>query len=255
MRPLQKMLVFTIKGYMAHFRKFYSNSSSLTYSFPPRTTVTGMIAGILGRERDSYYEEFSSNNCSVAISIGAPHRKINQTVNFIRTKNKNELNGSAGPTQIPLEILMGEKNKVQFNIYFMHDKKEIIDELTTRIKENKYIYPPYLGITEFTAELEFIDIVAPSMLEIKNSKEVVKIDTVVNIDHLQEKGIVPGDSNLKILKEKMTSEFAPGREIKNVSSLIFEAFGKRLPVRLKKPYLAAEINGETRNITFMSGGI
>ena len=49
------LLVFDISGKFAHFRKYYTNSSSLTYLVPPRTSIYGLIAGILGLERDSYY--------------------------------------------------------------------------------------------------------------------------------------------------------------------------------------------------------
>ncbi|HBM79479.1 MAG TPA: CRISPR-associated protein Cas5, partial [Clostridiaceae bacterium] len=51
------------KGKMAHFRKYYSNSSALSYFIPPRTTIIGIVAGFLGYERDTYYEDFSLENC------------------------------------------------------------------------------------------------------------------------------------------------------------------------------------------------
>ncbi|MFQ6061523.1 MAG: CRISPR-associated protein Cas5, partial [Thermoplasmata archaeon] len=79
------MLIFDIRGRMAHFRKFYTNSSSLSYDFPPRTVICGLIAGILGMPKDSYYEDFSLNRCRIGVAIGSPLRKIVQTVNFIRT--------------------------------------------------------------------------------------------------------------------------------------------------------------------------
>jgi CRISPR-associated protein, Cas5h family len=83
---MNKILIFDLVGMFAHFRKFYTNSSSLSYAFPPRTVITGLLAGILGYERDKYYEEFSSENCSVGLAIKNPIRKLVQTVNYIRTK-------------------------------------------------------------------------------------------------------------------------------------------------------------------------
>jgi CRISPR-associated protein, Cas5h family len=72
----EKVLVFDIKGPMAHFRKYYTNSSSLSYLFPPRTVVVGLIAGLLGlpserhtkEKRDIYYEKFDEKRCLVAVS-------------------------------------------------------------------------------------------------------------------------------------------------------------------------------------------
>lgn len=252
MRTPEKLLVFDLEGYMAHFRKFYTNSSSLTYSFPPRTVVTGLIAGIIGRERDSYYEEFSVKNSAVGVSIIGSHRKITQTINFIRTKSKNELNGSGGPTQIPLEILLGEKGKVHFRIYFSHLDLKLLDEVAERITKNRYVYPPYLGISEFTAQLNFVEFIEKNGIKVNEPEETNYIDTVINIEDIRDRGLVPDERKLKILKEKMTVEFNQGREISEVSSFVFEESGKKLPVRLKSEYLTVNVNGKERNITFMS---
>lgn len=62
-----KIIIFELWGKFAHFRKFYTNSSSLSYSVPPRTTIEGIIAAILGYERDSYYEKFNPDNLYVAV--------------------------------------------------------------------------------------------------------------------------------------------------------------------------------------------
>ena len=106
MDKVNKILAFDLTGPMAHFRKYFTNSSSLSYEFPPRTTVIGIVAGILGLERDSYYEDFGMRKCRIAVKIKEPTRSIQRTVNYISVKNVNELNGSAGHTQIPLEIVL-----------------------------------------------------------------------------------------------------------------------------------------------------
>jgi CRISPR-associated protein, Cas5h family len=59
---------------MAHFRKVYSNSTSLSYYFPPRTTVLGIVAAALGLPRDSYYDKL--NQLNVGVSAVTPLRKL-----------------------------------------------------------------------------------------------------------------------------------------------------------------------------------
>ena len=71
---LMEILAFNIRGKFAHFRKFYSNSSALSYFIPPRTTIIGLIAGMLGLERDSYYEDFSLDNCDTGVRGHHGHR-------------------------------------------------------------------------------------------------------------------------------------------------------------------------------------
>jgi CRISPR-associated protein Cas5h len=44
-----------------------------------------MIASMLGKERDSYYESFSTNYCKVGLQIKKPVRRVVQTVNYLNT--------------------------------------------------------------------------------------------------------------------------------------------------------------------------
>ncbi len=37
-----------MKGKRAHFRRFYTNSSALTYPVPPPTTLQGLLGAALG---------------------------------------------------------------------------------------------------------------------------------------------------------------------------------------------------------------
>ena len=47
---------FDVTADFAHFRKVGNNSAKPSYRIPPRTTVAGLLAGILGMPRDSYYD-------------------------------------------------------------------------------------------------------------------------------------------------------------------------------------------------------
>ena len=62
-----KLLIFDIIGKFAHFRKYYSNSSALSFGAPPRTTICGMVAAILGMEKDSYYSIMNLEKCKIAV--------------------------------------------------------------------------------------------------------------------------------------------------------------------------------------------
>lgn len=176
-----KVLIFDLKGPMAHFRKYYTNSSSLSYSFPPRTVIAGLIAGLLGmpneKEKDTrkrYYEQFSDENCLIAVSIRTAIRRMMQTVNYIRTKSLSEVNGSAGGTQIPLEILIPrDADEIIYRIYFWHKNDDIYSTLKEGLENQSYIYPPYMGLTEFLASIEYIGEgkITP------NTNEEIKLDT------------------------------------------------------------------------------
>lgn len=256
-----RLLIFDIRGAMAHFRKFYTNSSSLSYSFPPRTTIAGLIAGMLGIERDEYYEKFNCEKCKIGVSVRTPIRKIMQTVNYIRTKSLGEVNLSAGPTQIPLEIVLPSKYDEQLNyrIYFYH-ATELFDRLRKILEAKKFVYPPYLGISEFIAEIRYIDSIRDDKIElISNPSEPVEIVTPINAKQIQEGGLIfeySSKETFQYIKERMPVEFTSERKIKKVGSFVYEKNNNVAKLKIEGDYYRIKYKdpekGEiTENIVFM----
>jgi len=260
---LDKLLIFDIQGPVAHFRKFYTNSSSLSYAFPPRTTITGLIAGILGRERDSYYDEFGSEYCKIAISVRTSSRKIMQTVNYVRTKALGELNLSAGHTQVPLEIVLPSQNyqKLKYRVYFYHSGKTLL-ELKEALESGKFVYPPYLGLSEFIAEVKFIDSIEENQISrFSNPVTPVEIVTAVNVEQISKGGLIfePGPGKtFQYMKERMPLEFDSARKLRKASSFIYEKNYNKAKLKIKDNYYKIEYqdpeNGAViENIVFMEG--
>ena len=81
-----QILELKLTGKFAHFRKFYTNASSLTYIIPPRTTICGLLASIMQIKRDGYYDIMSSENLGVAISLvpNIYYHKVFQTLNYAK---------------------------------------------------------------------------------------------------------------------------------------------------------------------------
>lgn len=124
---------FHLQGKMAHFRKFYANSSSLSYFIPPRTTLVGIVAGLLGCERDQYYEEFSLDLCDVAVAIGAPIKKCMQKMNLLMVKTNNDLNGSAGyHSQVATEMIIPHNIRtglIDYKVWIHHHDCQLMNML------------------------------------------------------------------------------------------------------------------------------
>lgn len=240
----EKMLIFDIKGPFAHFRKYYTNSSSLSYIFPPRTVVTGLLAGLLGypnersKSANIYYEIFNSEKCKVTVALLTRIKKFMQTVNYLATddfpKTSQQLliklmNGKIGHTQIPLEILMSESETIQelcYRIYFYHHGTDIYSELKNRLLENKFVYPPYLGISEFLASIKYI---AEGEVE-RNNIDTLEIKTVCRLDYVEP--IFEGN-NLQYLIEKMPTGFLNDRTPLKPENYIFDMKNRFVKVKLK----------------------
>lgn len=210
-----EVLVFDLIGKMAHFRKYYTNSSSLSYYFPPRTTVMGIIAGIIGLERDSYYETFYEGKCKISISIKTPLRKKINTINYVWAENIKQINLSAKQhTQVPLEIILPEdyNKSIVYRIFFYHEEQKIFDSVKEMVVKEKVCFPPYLGLSEFIGNIKYV-----YLGEVEEKKqENAEITSVISIDYLKKNNcsIQPLEGALYI-KELMPFSFDSNRMPKN----------------------------------------
>jgi len=227
-----RLILFDLAGAMAHFRKFYTNSSSLSYSFPPRTTLCGLIAGMLGMPRDSYYDAFSMARCRIGLSLRREVRKVMQTVNYIRTKSPSELDGSAGPTQVPLELVMpmpGER-QVVYRVYFWHEDREVMEELWSRLYNRKFIFPPYFGITECPAEVKWATVVEGEGLRwLSDPEEPLDVTTVIPLERIRQNGFKLREG-IQVLRDRLPLDFSPGRSLNSVADILYERNAQPLPL-------------------------
>lgn len=231
-----KVLIFDIKGPMAHFRKYFTNSSSLSYLFPPRTVIVGLIAGLLGfpserhtKERKNiYYERFSKEQCLTAISIKTKIRRVMQTVNYIRTKSLSEINGSGGGTQIRLEILLPEKgDDITYRVYFYHVDEEIYDKLKERLEGERFVFPPFMGITEFLGSIKYIH---EGKLSINPNRDI-ELNSVCKLKEVE---LDFSGNDLQYLIEKMPTDFSNDRTPKKPEEYLLEVKNRRMRVKLKE---------------------
>jgi len=151
MLEIDRVLVFDVWSDYAHFRRGYTTTSPLTYPFPSRTTLAGLVSAILGLPRDSYYELFGKDNSAFALQILNPIRKIKITQNLIDTKTGFYLWDNKGQrTQIPFEFV----KKPRYRLYVWLEDPNKFDDLIKLIKKHKSVYTPYLGISECIANFE-----------------------------------------------------------------------------------------------------
>lgn len=245
---IDRIIVVDLKGAMAHFRTFYTNSSSLTYSFPPRTVVTGILAGIIGLPRDSYYDKFSSSSCRLGISILSPFRKIMNTINYSFMKSPTNFVIPQGQhLQVQFETLIPAKvsaswGELVYRIYFWHSDKSIMDDIKTRTQRKRYKYPPFMGISEYTAELEFVKEINRDEIREIQSDDYEEFATVLNADLLVEYGLefkTNNDQPLQYMKEIMPLEFKGDydRSNKSMGKFIFEKNLQNIRAKIKSPFI------------------
>ncbi|WP_027357214.1 CRISPR-associated protein Cas5 [Desulfofundulus thermocisternus] len=236
---MKRVLIFDLTGPMAHFRKYYTNSSSLTYGFPPRTVLMGVVAAILGYERDSYYELLDRGRFAVAIKV--PVRRLIQTVNYVRTKKEDltELRrlGRVRGTQTPVEFLLPGDNhrRLRFRVFFSHPDAGLVEEAAARLRENRTCYPLYLGLTECIAAGEFVALAGSGDYDVLPAGRAIELSSVLNAGLLQEILLAGEAPFRRLVRERAPYSFGPGRALRPPVSVVYEARAQSINVRLTVP--------------------
>ena len=117
----EKVLVFDVWGDYAHFRKNYSTSSPLTYSFPPRTALSGLIGAIAGFDKADYFRHFLRDGAKIGCKILVPVKKVRIAGNLINTSNAVEMHLIKNRSPTRFEFVKDPR----YRIYFWHSDDEI----------------------------------------------------------------------------------------------------------------------------------
>lgn len=228
------LLTFNVVGPMAHFRKFYTNSSSLSYPLPPRTTLMGLIAALLGYKRDEYYEALGSKRARIGVAIKSPVRTTMQMVNYLYTKNEG-WDGSQGHTQIPVELVLPRPPErwVRYRVYFTCADLELLKELYKLLDAGEYRYPLYLGLTECPAWTENPRFYVSDEVEwIRDPMEPLAIAAAIPAPRVVELSL-PQLEGRRLLKDRMPLDFRPDRRLKAACDVLWEAEGRSLSLRVR----------------------
>ncbi|NLL21824.1 MAG: CRISPR-associated protein Cas5 [Firmicutes bacterium] len=256
-----KILSFYLKGKMAHFRRYYSNSSALTYSIPPRTTITGIIAGLLGWERDTYYELFSLQNCCIAVAPITPIKKCVHKLNLLKVESLNELNGSSGfHTQTATEFIFPfnlRNGWICYQVWFYHQDPDIMQQLDNLLARYYNIYSPVYGTQGISVALgpaynlgwvEYDGILEGE--EYVNNTSRVLIKSAIPLKNIV-KVIIKDmfSAEYRLIREEIPMEFNKDRRItgNGLSNMIFDLNGNVIPAVVSK-YVMLPNN---TNITWM----
>ncbi|MFC6989094.1 type I-B CRISPR-associated protein Cas5b [Haloplanus sp. GCM10025708] len=160
----ERCLSLTVRGPWGHFRRVEGNVVKQTYRIIPRTTVAGLLAAVLGIERDGYYQLFGLERSAVAIEPVREIRTLNMPVNALSTaaENLRSLNGR-GKLSVklpdPTDLRQQHNYEVLVDPAYRLDVALADEDRYQRLREllaaGKSHYVPSLGLSEHLAEIEF----------------------------------------------------------------------------------------------------
>ena len=264
-----EVLSFDIEGKFAHFRKFHGNNTAMSYSIPPRTTIAGMLAAIMGEEKDSYYKNYQTQNLQIGIRVLSDLKKSFHRLNFLRIKketgfqldktgklfNKSRYfsgyysrnvigtTETTGPMQTPFEVVTGndlKKDSVKYRIYMASgENRDPFDQISKKLKNNNRQFNLSLGIAGFTA---FVSNVQEFTASEKNcNKEWINLHSAGNSEQIEEINF-PSNSEFKfnhIEEELLPADFIggeKGREVYRMNRVLFATRNFPIHVKLSGKY-------------------
>lgn len=249
-----KLLVFDLGSEYGHFRKFNTTTSPLTYSIPTRPAITGLLGAILGIERElspgkfrdgviPVSEVFKKANAGIGVQILNPIKKVNIAFNLLDTeKVASSFFNIRQRTQIEFELLKDPS----FRLFISLEDEIVFNELVKRIKENCTHFTPYLGLSQFTATVEFKRVTGVKLLTANDFEEVV---TAVNLSNTDQDDPIQFDHSVdfKYTSDTMPVEMLNDRIVTEYSEVIVETSGKEIKVRSDKIYQTEDFG----NILFL----
>lgn len=232
------VLVFDLSGEYGHFRKYNTTSSPLTYIIPTRLAIVGILGAVLGIEREigtnryrkgttPLNELFDRSTTHLAIQVLNPVKKVNIGFNLLDTgKSASSFFNIQNRTQIEFELLKNPK----FRIYFSHQDKGIFQELAERIASVNHHFTPYLGLSQFTAKLEWIG-KENLQQNAATSFEPIEIVTAVNLSTIASGEQVIFDKNAYYTSDTHPLAMRRDRTITEYGEILLERDGQ--PIQLK----------------------
>ena len=228
--------------------KTYTTSSPLTYGVPPRTTLTGLLGAIMGlppNGKDNYHDIFHPEKAKISVLIKHPVKRQSVNKNMLKIKGKtSKLTDLSGPpknierNQVPFEILKEPK----YRIYLWMKDKEKEKKLVEMLEHHKSVYTPYLGISEFIADFDYLGKRKVKLCEEKN----VQIDSVLRKEIYQPLF----EEGKKYRRENVSLLMNEHRTVQEFGEILYEVYSESIEVD-NPEYL--EIKETDENITFLTG--
>ncbi|MCM8747880.1 CRISPR-associated protein Cas5 [Thermomicrobiaceae bacterium CFH 74404] len=156
---MEQVVRFTLRGKFAHFRRFYTNSSSLTYPIPPPTVIRGIVGAALGLSRAEYPAVLA--DLRVAVRPRGQARTVFQGINALKVVNSTdrELRGLEPRTQIPTQFLLPRTldDALGFEVVLLPGRQASAGELAAGLRAP--VYPPTLGTAYCLGWIEDVQVI------------------------------------------------------------------------------------------------
>ena len=228
-----KVVVFDLWGEYGHFRRFFTTSSPLTYSFPPPTAVRGIVGAILGLDKHAYLK--ATADLAVGVRLLAPVKRVRWGQNLVFTKGKG---GGFDPTlslyrkgniqgMVHTQVKVEYLKESRFRLYIAGDSP-LVDDLEVLLQEHRAHYTVSLGLSELLADFAYVGTYTATPLPL-GTYEVI---TVFPVDVLEDLGGAL-EAGVKLAKERVPVYLSLDRTPLLYQDVVLEVHGRAIRGRVQ----------------------
>jgi len=234
-----KLISFRLKGRFGHFLRADAGASAISYPVPPRTVIMGIVGAVLGMSKDQSQVVLEPLDVAIAGRMPLTHwhkAKLRKDPpdtlpNEIKRTQKQEKNTKPEKaTLITQEWLFEPSYEIWIGL-----PEPYHSELEGRLKERRWHFQPYLGLSEMMADLEYIGTVEAEKLP----EGTYPVETVMRQEHVKPDIERMYDDQLAINLLRMPRSVTPERVFRHARYLM-EREGRPVPVRTAGAYLAGK---------------
>lgn len=234
---MSKVLVFDLWGDLAHFKKPYTTTSPLSFAFPPRPTVAGIISAIIGLDKKEYLDYFLKKDADIGLRLLAPVKKMRISQNLIDTKKARLFSRIRQRTQIRIEYIKDPA----YRVYLQHKDADLFKLLRNYLEDHECVYTVSLGLSELLANFQFV---GEFGLKRQTSRSPELIHSIVP-EHAA--GEFEFETGKEYFSATIPLEMNKKRIVTQFGTVFYERNGKPMLVKTDSYYQVA--NGE--NILFL----
>ncbi|MBP7067747.1 MAG: type I-B CRISPR-associated protein Cas5 [Methanothrix sp.] len=232
------VIVLDVWGNYAHFKKIYTTSSPLTYSFPPRTAISGLIGAIMGLDKKDYFRHFLRKDARIGCKIINPIKKIRIGENHLNADSIKNMHLIRNRHPTRREFVKDPK----YRIYIAHLDDELYDNLKSLLINHQSIYTPCLGLSQLICNFRYV-----------GEFDLVRLGEGPHAIG----SVVPGkciispefEERKEYFSETLPNEMNDGREVTDYSEILFERNGKQIIAKAKDIWEVE--NDEHERIAFL----
>lgn len=260
-----EVIQFDIKSKFAHFRKYYANNTAMSFSIPPRTTLMGILAGMLGLSKDSYYESFRSDKIRIGVAVKTSIKKTFHRLNFLSIKSigdikksfDSDFRGINGHIQTPFEIVSGynpQTDEVVYRVFVgcFDAGKDTFEKIKYYLQHKQFHYTTALGIASFIASIDNVQLYQ-EVEERTTQAEWLDFHSAVISDNVSEIAFIKEEWQSFIEEELMPADFKANydRELIKMNRVLFTTQNVLLRVKFTGVYFQLENSQENQIIQFL----